>query len=252
MKFSIAVIAAAVFMAAPAFAQAPANGTQAAPPAHHQPGVKAQPAPAAQPDAAAPAPPSPPEKVDPAKEAAIRHLMDITESSKLGDTIQGAIASQVQSVMSRTIAPDQLQKFMDTFNKQFEASAPSSAVTDAMVPIYAQHFSTEEIKGITQFYESPVGQRLVKEMPALVQETHTVGVQIDQKAAIDTLRTMADDYPQLKQMLPPDPNQPAEAPAPAAGAAPAPTPPSGSAPAPGTSPAPSPSPAPAPSPAPPK
>jgi hypothetical protein len=242
MKFSIAVIAAAVFMAAPAFAQAPASGTQATPPAHHQPGVKAQSAPAAQPDAAAPAPPSPPAKIDPAKEAAIRHLMDITDTSKLGDAIQGAIASQVQSVMSRTIAPDQLQKFMDTFNQKFDASAPSSAVTDAMVPIYAQHFSTEEIKGIIQFYESPVGQRLVKEMPAVVQETHTVGAEIDQKAAIDTLRAMSGDYPQLKQMLPPDPNQPAEAPAPAAAPAPAP----------GTSPAPSPSPAPAPSPAPPK
>ncbi|MGC2422234.1 MAG: DUF2059 domain-containing protein [Candidatus Acidiferrales bacterium] len=251
MKFSIAVMAAAIIVSVPAFAQAPANGTQAEPPAHHQPGVAAKPAPAAPPEqAAATAPPSAPQKIDPAEDAAIRHLMDITESSKLGDTIQGAISSQVESVMNRAIPPDQVQKFMDTFNQKFDASAPSSAVTDAMVPIYAQHFSMEEIQGITRFYESPVGQRLVKEMPTLVQETHNTGAQMDQKAAIDTLRAMSTDYPQLKQMLPPDPNQPAEAPAPTPSAAPAPASPSGSAPAPGTSPAPSPSPAPGPSPSP--
>ncbi len=242
MKFSTAVIAAALFMAVPVFAQAPANGTQSAPPAHHQPGVAAKPAPAAQPaQAAAATPPAAPEKVDPAKDAAIRHLMDITQTSKLGDTIQGAISNQVQNVMgqSHAVPPDQMQKFMDTFNQKFDASAPSSAVTDAMVPVYSQHFSMEDIQGITKFYESPVGQRLVKEMPALLQETHGIGLEMDQKAAIDVLRAMSTDYPQLKQMLPPDPNQPAAAPAPAAGAAPAPAPPSATAPTPGASPAPS-------------
>ena len=240
MKFSTAVITAGLFMAVPAFAQAPANGTQSAPPAHHQPGVAAKPAPAAQPGAAAATPAPAPEKVDPAKDAAIRHLMDVTETSKLGDTIQGAISNQVQNVMgqSRAIPPDQMQKFMDTFNQKFDASAPSGAVTDAMVPIYSHHFSLEEIQGITKFYESPVGQRLVKEMPALLQETHNIGLEMDQKAAIDVLRAMSTDYPQLKQMLPPDPNQPAGAPAPAAGPAPAPAPPSASAPTPGASPAP--------------
>ena len=237
MKFSMAVIAAALLIAVPAFGQAPASGAQAQPSTNQKPST---PAPAAQPSAdAAPAAPAT-VKVDPAKDAAIRHLMDVTESSKLGDTIQGAISSQVESVMGHAIAPEQMQKFMDTFNQKFDASAPASAVTDAMVPIYSQHFSMEEIQGITKFYESPIGQRLVKEMPSLVQETHTVGVEMDQKAAIDTLRAMSTDYPQLKQMLPPDPNQPSEAPAPAAGAAPAAAPPSGSTDAPATTPAPAP------------
>ncbi len=241
MKFSIAVIAAAIIVAIPAFAQATAPGAQGQPSMHHQPGA---PSPSAQPSAdAAPGAPAA-ETVDPAKEAAIRHLMDITQTSKLGDTIRGAISNQVQSVMSRTIQPDQLQKFMDAFNQKFDANAPSSAVTDAMVPIYARHFSTEDIQGITQFYESPTGQRLVKEMPGVIQETHSIGVQMDQKAAVDVLRGMSDDYPQLKPMLPPDETKPAATPAPAPGAAPAPAPPSGSAPAPGTPPAPSPSPAP--------
>ncbi len=40
----------------------------------------------------------------------------------------------------------------------------------------------------------------------------TVGMQMDQKVVIAVLRGMSDEYPQLKQMLPPDPDHPAPAP----------------------------------------
>ena len=134
---------------------------------------------------------------------------------------------------------------MDTFTQKYTASAPPSAVTDAVVKIYAQHFSLEDIQGITKFYESPVGQRMVKEMPDVARDSQSVGMQMDQKVVIDVLRGMSDEYPQLKQMLPPDPEHPAPAPS---AAAPAPgqrlrpdsaTPPSSNAtPAPGTKPTP--------------
>jgi hypothetical protein len=107
-------------------------------------------------------------------------------------------------------------------------------VTDAVVKIYAQHFSLEDIQGVTKFYESAVGQRMVKEMPDVARESQSVGMQMDQKVVIDVLRGMSDEYPQLKQMLPPDPEHPAPAPN---AAAPAPAP--GTAPAPGPAAAPS-------------
>jgi hypothetical protein len=106
---------------------------------------------------------------------------------------------------------------MQEFSAKFTAAAPSSKVTDAIVPIYAKHFTLEDIQGLTKFYESPLGSKLVKEMPQVVQESQSVGVEMDEAAALTVLRSMQDEYPVLKQMLPPDPNAPAPA-------APAPTP----------------------------
>ena len=57
-------------------------------------------------------------------------------------------------------------------------------------------------------------------MPDVSEESQAAGARLDQKAAIATLRSMSDEYPQLKQMLPPE--SPAAAPAP--NSAPAPTP----------------------------
>ena len=200
MKRRTTLIAAILFLAGSAMAQTQPGTT--APPAH-TPGTKA---PAA---ASAPAD-KPAEKLDAAKETAIRHLMDITETSKMGDNLNAAITRQVHEVMGKAIPQDQLPKFMDTFSQKFAVAAPSSAVTDSMVPVYAKNFTMEDIQGLIKFYESPLGQQVVKVMPGVVQQSQASGLAIDQKAAISTLRSMSEEYPQLKQMLPPDPSAPPE------------------------------------------
>jgi hypothetical protein len=45
-------------------------------------------------------------------------------------------------------------------------------------------------------------------LPQVSQESQLAGVQLDQPIAIETLRSMETEYPQLKQMLPPDPSAP--------------------------------------------
>ncbi len=46
---------------------------------------------------------------------------------------------------------------------------------EQMVPVYARHFTHDEVKGLIAFYRSPVGKKFVKEAPALAQEGSTVG-----------------------------------------------------------------------------
>src|ERR1700722_18678224 len=212
MKFSIGILAAAA-LAGSARVHAPTPSTPQNTPPQRQPGVSAQPD--------APAPP-PLEKPDPAKEAAIRHLMELTQTSKLGENISNAITGQVRGVMSQRIQqPDQMQKFMDIFTQKFTVAAPPSAVTDAEIPVYAHYFTMEDIQGLIKFYESPLGQRVVKTLPEVVQQTQQAGVQIDQNAALAVLRSMSTDYPELQQMLPPEPGT---SPAGPSGGAPAPAP----------------------------
>ena len=219
MRLSITLIAALLCVAAPAFAQVPASSSSP----QHQPGVPAQhqaPPPSAISQAA---PPSLAGKVDPAEDAAIRHLMDVTETSKLGDNINAFLTDRIRNIMSHNLSADKLPKFMDSFSQKLSAASPSSAVTDAMVPIYARAFTMDDIQQITKFYESPVGQKMVKQMPVVNQEAQNTGVQIEQNAAMSVLDGMQDDYPELKPMLQPQtpapgaPGTPGAAPSPESG-----------------------------------
>jgi hypothetical protein len=212
MKLLTAVIAGLLCAASPALAQAPASGTPPTLAPHATPGQAAPAKPAAQAPVTQTAPA---EKIDPAKDAAIRHLMDITETSKMGENIANYITGQVHTGAGRAIPADQLPKFMDIFSQKFSAGFPPTAVNDATVAIYAKHFSMDDIQLLTKFYESPVGQRIVKEMPDVDQQMRVAGMQIENTAAIAALRSMTDDYPQLKQMLPPDSSAPAPSSSPA-------------------------------------
>lgn len=201
MNYRFTAIAAGLFLAASAIAQVQPQTR----PLHYQPGVPASSA--AQPASSAPAAPAV-QPVDPAKEKAIRHLMDITGSSKMGDNMTQVISTQVKSIMSRKLPADRLQKFMDDFNQKLSTRAPANRIEDAQVPIYAQHFSLQELQGMIQFYESPVGQQMVKNLPTVMQQSQEAGAEIERSAALDTLKDMSNDYPELKTMLPQDQSNP--------------------------------------------
>jgi uncharacterized protein len=182
-------------------------------------------APAATPSAATPTAPAAADasaaKLDPAKEAAIRHLMDITGTSKLGENLRIYITERVQEKAGQAVAPERMQKFMGTFSAKFNASVSPSAITDALVTIYAKSFSMEDIQGLIQFYESPLGTRVVQTLPRVSAESQQVGIEMDQNAALMVLRGMSEEYAEIKPMLPADDAKPAgSAPAPNAATAP--------------------------------
>ncbi len=204
MKLSIVLITAVVLMSGPLFAQTTSSGaTPASKPTAHQPGVPASSGSASKGGTAAA---TTTEKVDPAKEVAIRHLMDLTQTSKMGDDFNRYVTNQVHEVLSQALPPDRLSKLMETFSEKLTVAMPASAITDAAVPIYAEAFSMEDLQGLIQFYESPLGQRVVKALPRVAQESEQVGVQMEQRSAVKVLQDMSSDYPELKSML----QQPAE------------------------------------------
>src|ERR1700728_2647170 len=99
-------ITAALFVGSSLLAQTPPTPAAPKPPAH-QPGVAAHSSNSTTlPDAANA------DKVDPTKDAAIRHLMDLTQTSKMGDEINAYITKQVHDGLSQALQPDRLARIM--------------------------------------------------------------------------------------------------------------------------------------------
>jgi hypothetical protein len=169
-----------------------------------------------------------PERPDAAKDAAVRHLLDVTGESKLADNLSGTISMQIRNAVQTKLSGDKLQKFMVDFDAKFRASASPKQVIDAVVPYYANAFTTEEIQEIAKFYDSPVGQKMVQAMPQVSRDTQQAGFAIEKKAALDSLQSMLTDYPEIAPLIPgsqpPAGQAPAQAPATQQPAGQAPTP----------------------------
>ena len=62
------------------------------------------------------------------------------------------------------------------FWNEFRASVEPSELQALIVPIYAEHFDEDELEGILDFYRSPLGEKLVRELPLIAQESMERGV----------------------------------------------------------------------------
>jgi hypothetical protein len=211
MKRCIAWFPLLLITTGPALAQAPATSQSRTPntPAQSQPTVAggASQAPAAEP-------------VDPAKDAAIRRLMDLTGAGKLGGQMVDGMMPQMRAMISQSIGQNaRADQFLEAFFRKFRTHLTDADIVNMIVPVYARHFSLEDIQALIQFYESPVGQRFVEQLPRLTEESRAIGAKLGQAAAFQTLEEMSDDYPELKGLprggANPSPHTP-EAPQPAA------------------------------------
>lgn len=62
-------------------------------------------------------------------------------------------------------------EFWDEFKKEITADG----LIDLVAPIYAKYYTDEELLQLTAFYKSPLGQKITEKLPAISQESLTVG-----------------------------------------------------------------------------
>jgi len=70
-------------------------------------------------------------------------------------------------------SPDQLAQLegmMDTMFREY----PIAGILDDMVPVYQKHLTKSDLEGMVAFYSSPLGQKILREMPAMTSEAMQV------------------------------------------------------------------------------
>lgn len=114
--------------------------------------------------------------VAPEKRAEIEKLLDLTGALKLGQQMSAAMVAQMTNVL-RASHPDIPQKALDVLPEEVNAvvAAHLDTFKEMMVVIYADNYSLDDIKGLNQFYSTPLGQKVISTMPTVMQQSMAVG-----------------------------------------------------------------------------
>jgi hypothetical protein len=138
--------------------------------------------------------------MDPAKEAAIRSLLELNGASDLIE--DAALESDGQfSQRIETLMPDKnrAQKLSTALVEPYKTHFASDELTNQLLHLYDKHFTAEEIKQLLQFYGSPIGQKFAAEMPKLTQEAQTAGMSLSQQAGREGWKDLREQSPDLAQ-----------------------------------------------------
>jgi len=135
-------------------------------------------------------------KVDSTKEADIRQLMDVTGAKDLGKQLMDAGIAQFRASVTES-QPDnpRAKQFADAFAQRFEKHFDPHALTETVIPIYDKHLSSEDLRELLAYYQSPFGQRMLKVLPEVARESQAAGFKLGQKAAQDAMEELKPDYP---------------------------------------------------------
>ncbi|HEY4093803.1 MAG TPA: DUF2059 domain-containing protein [Luteibacter sp.] len=108
----------------------------------------------------------------PPSEAQVRQLMDAVG--------MGRMLSQMNSQMAGVMA-SALPCVQASYWQGFVDANATNQLIGRMVPVYQKHFTAEDIDGLLKFYKSPLGQKVITQMPATMAEGMQVGKQWGQE-----------------------------------------------------------------------
>ena len=128
---------------------------------------------------------------DQAKVAVIRQLLDETHAA---DQVVGAIEANIP--VQRASNPRIPAVFWDRFLVQ--ARARRGEFIDSMVPLYSRTFELTELKALLQFYQSPLGHRLLEIQPGLTRESMQLGQRWGARLGAEVGQQLAADGVQIK------------------------------------------------------
>jgi hypothetical protein len=135
----------------------------------------------------------------PATKADVDRYLEAVHSHEMMDQMVVAMSKPMQKMLH-----EQYEKNKDRLPAGFEARTskemedmlkdiPWDNMLEAMVPAYQKHFTKGDMDGLTAFYASPTGQKVMREMPGLMADSMEIMMPIINKHVEKVARRMQDE-----------------------------------------------------------
>lgn len=95
-----------------------------------------------------------------------RELLRLTGSAKIGVQMMNTMIASFKQ--HYTDVPDE---FWDSFMNEVNMDE----LIEKIVPIYIKHYTQAELEELIVFYKTPLGQKVIQELPLISRESYSIG-----------------------------------------------------------------------------
>jgi len=142
----------------------------------------------------------------PATREDIQKYFDAVHSRQMVDQMMAAMLKQIRQMTHDQYLKDKEKlppDFEEHVNRHVEAmfkNMPWDDMMQAMMPAYQKHFTKGDIQALMTFYSSPTGQKMLRELPAIMGESMQAMTPIIEKYMESVKQQVNDEFAQaLKQ-----------------------------------------------------
>jgi hypothetical protein len=140
----------------------------------------------------------------PASKEDVVRFMDAMHSRDMMMNVMNLMAKQAgqmvhQQVSAQTDLPPDAEERINKMMQDMFKNFPVDDLIQAVIPVYQKHFTKGDIDAFVAFYSTPAGQKLVKEMPAITQESMQASMGVAQKMVANMQQQIQDDINQIRK-----------------------------------------------------
>ncbi len=114
-------------------------------------------------------------------------LLDLLQVRKMMSTMMDGMKQAMKQSAEQSFrerVPDPTPKQLEALHGMIDdaiGDMPLDEMVEAMVPIYRRHLSKSDVEEMIRFFGGPVGQKLLREQPQMMQEGMQAGVAVQEK-----------------------------------------------------------------------
>jgi len=132
--------------------------------------------------------------IDPEKEADLRSLLQYVGAKEQLQSVASESAAQYREKLSasvKNVADDsKRQELITVSSGSFQKNFDQQRALQQIAAVYDKHFTDDELKGLLDFYSSPLGQKFAAESPKINKEIQAVQALATNSATRESLLTL--------------------------------------------------------------
>lgn len=140
----------------------------------------------------APAQTAPAAPVSKDKEAKYKDIQELFTVIKMDESLHQIIDIMLNN-FDNELLPIMDKNEVESIKNKFKSKFKVEDVIRLVTPIYDKYLSTDDVKGLIAFYKTPLGQKMITVMPAMMNEAMQTGARYGENIAIEILQEMANE-----------------------------------------------------------
>lgn len=158
-----------------------------------------------------PPPPESPASIDPQLKADVQQLMEVSRLREREVEIGHVLFQAIRPALLVAIPPTpNREKILEAYGEKLVSVLQSQDAMDRIAGAYAKYFTDEDIKAITQFYQTPAGSHFLEAAPKFAGELFAIGQGFAQQNLGSILGQLCREFPELQGVAKFCPEGPAE------------------------------------------
>jgi hypothetical protein len=141
-------------------------------------------------------------KIDPQKEADIRRLLQVMGAERAMTQAMANMETNIRPLITSSFpAGEYRDRLIQLFFEKFHSKIDLQELVGLAMPVYDKYLSDTDIKGLIEFYSTPLGQKVINVLPNIMTESGEKGRQWGERIGRESMIEVLQEHPDLQEAL---------------------------------------------------